>query len=136
MYEIKDPNNEYISINIRIYTSSTTLLVNAITQLYDKIVNKNLLVRRINIAVCNLVNEEKAKEYNAAPEQLSLFVDYEQQKKREEKLNQELEKEKRVQEALLSIKKKYGKNSVLKATDYEEGATGIDRNNQIGGHKA
>ena len=135
-YGRKVPKNAHGSINIGRYTSSTTLLVNAITQLYNKIVNKNLLVRRINIAVCNLVDEEKAKEYNAAPEQLSLFVDYDQQKKREEKLNQELEKEKRVQEALLSIKKKYGKNSVLKATDYEEGATGIDRNNQIGGHKA
>jgi ABC-type Fe3+-hydroxamate transport system substrate-binding protein len=89
-----------------------------------------------NIVLGYNQDEEKAKEYNAAPEQLSLFVDYDQQKKREEKLNKELEKEKRVQEALLSIKKKYGKNSVLKATDYEEGATGIDRNNQIGGHKA
>ena len=135
-YGRKVPKAAHSSINLERFTSSTTLLVSAIVKLYDKIVDKNLLVRRLNISANNLVDENTASKFNSADEQLSLFVDYDQKKKREEKLSQELEKEKRVQEALLSIKKKYGKNSILKANDYEEGATGIDRNNQIGGHKA
>lgn len=130
------PKPVHSSILLDEYTSSTRLLNEKVCELYDRIVNPNLLIRRINLSVDFLLDEKSAKQRNDEPEQLSLFVDYNAKKEREQKEEIELEKEKRVQETILMIKKKYGKNSVLKGTNYEEGATGRDRNKQIGGHKA
>ncbi len=130
------PKPVHSSILLEQYTSSTTDLVEAIKILYDRIVDPTLLVRRINISANSLLSDEEAEKENNSSEQLSLFVDYEKSKKEKKKKDKELEKERRVQEALLSIKNKYGKNSVLKGMNYEDCATGIDRNNQIGGHKA
>ena len=116
-------------------TSSTTLITNAVMELYDKIVNKKLLIRRINIVANKLVDEHSVKNANKY-EQLDLFTDYEILKKQREKENAESEREKRVQNTILDIKKKFGKNAILKGMNLQEGATAKDRNNQIGGHKA
>ena len=99
--------------------------------LYDRIVDPALLVRRINLVANNIVPETAVAE-NRDFQQLDLFAEPEQQ----EAENAELEREKRRQQAVLSIRKKYGKNAILKGMNFEEGATTKDRNNQIGGHKA
>jgi hypothetical protein len=104
-------------------------------ELYDKIVNKKLLIRRINIVANKLVDERSVKNANKY-EQLDLFTDYEDLKKQREKENAESEREKRMQNTILDIKKKFGKNAILKGMNLQKGATAKDRNNQIGGHKA
>ena len=93
--------------------------------------NHRLLIRKINICAGNLSNEyEYKKEKKNQFEQINLFTDYKQNKKEEEK---EV-KEHQIQETIINIKRKYGKNAILKGIDLEEGATTIDRNKQIGGH--
>lgn len=124
------------SVQLDEYTSSTRVLCKAVCDLYDRIVDSHLLVRRLNLGVDFIEEEETAKNKKNQPEQLSLFVDYDKKQEQDKSDAIELAKEKRVQETLLMIKKKYGKNSILKGTNYEEGATGRDRNRQIGGHKA
>ena len=84
----------------------------------------------------NHVTDESCIKTKPTIQQMDLFTDYEQLKKEEEKLEKDLEKEKRLQEATLKLKQKYGKNAVLKGINLVEGATGKDRNNTIGGHKA
>ena len=116
------------------YTSSTRLMLDAMTALYDRITDKNLLVRRINIVANHVLPEADAnreKEYV----QLDLFTDYEQKNKEEAEQECFLEKEKSMQRAMLDIKKKFGKNAILKGMNLEEGATTVERNNQIGGHR-
>jgi DNA polymerase V len=104
-------------------------------ELYDRIVDPGLLVRRMNI-VANHVVPEGMAEPEASYEQMELFTDYAalEQERREEE--QELAKEKKMQQAMLSIQKKFGKNAILKGTNLQEGATTMERNRQIGGHKA
>ena len=104
-------------------------------ELYDRIVNPKLLVRRVTLTANRVVDEKSVIEENSY-EQMNLFTDYNvrEQKYQEEKV--ELEREKRIQKAVLSIKKRYGKNAILKGMNLQEGATTIERNNQIGGHKA
>jgi DNA polymerase V len=103
--------------------------------LYDSVVNPILLVRRLSITTNHVVREESVVREETTM-QLELFTDYEQQKAQREKAAAELARERRMQEAVLSIKKKFGKNSVLKGINYAEGATAKERNQQIGGHKA
>ncbi|MBO5332967.1 MAG: DNA methylase [Clostridia bacterium] len=129
-YGRKVPKHAHGTGNIDRYTASSKLIVDATMELFDRIVDKSLLVRRINIAVCKLQREKDVKENQV--EQLDLFTDYEKKNKQEENLA----KEKRMQEAVLSIKKKFGKNAILKGMNLEEGATAKERNSQIGGHKA
>ena len=129
-YGRKVPKHAHGTGNIDRYTASSKLIVDATMELFDRIVDKSLLVRRINIAVCKLQREKDVKDNQV--EQLDLFTDYEKKNKQEENLK----KEKRMQEAVLSIKKKYGKNAILKGMNLEEGATAKERNSQIGGHKA
>ena len=124
------PKHAHGTANIDRYTASSKLIVDATMELFDRIVDKSLLVRRINIAVCKLQKEKDVNENQV--EQLDLFTDYEKKNAQEESLK----KEKRMQEAVLSIKKKYGKNAILKGMNLEEGATAKERNSQIGGHKA
>ena len=124
------PKHAHGTANIDRYTASSKLIVDATMELFDRIVDKSLLVRRINIAVCKLQKEKDVNENQV--EQLDLFTDYEKKNAQEENLK----KEKRMQEAVLSIKKKYGKNAILKGMNLEEGATAKERNSQIGGHKA
>ena len=134
-YGKKVPKPAHGTTNLPKQTSSTTLIINAVMELYDKIVNKKLLIRRINIVANKLVDEHSVKNANKY-EQLDLFTDYEVLQKQREKENAESEREKRMQNTILDIKKKFGKNAILKGMNLQEGATAKDRNNQIGGHKA
>lgn len=109
--------------------------MNAVTELYDQIVDKNLLVRRITISANHIVDESSVTKKDSF-EQLNLFVDYEEQQQKQAEEDAALEREKNMQKAMLSIKKKFGKNAILKGMNLEEGATAKDRNSQIGGHKA
>lgn len=134
-YGRKVPKHAHGTINLKRQTSSTQMLMDAVMELYDRIVNKDLLIRRINITANKLVDEHTVMNDDAY-EQLDFFTDYEAVKKQKEKEEADLERERHMQEAMLSIKKKYGKNAILKGMNLQEGATAKDRNAQIGGHKA
>ncbi|QNO13294.1 DNA methylase [Alkalicella caledoniensis] len=129
------PKSAHGTTNLGRQTSSTKLIMGAVTELFERIVDKNLLVRRVNIAANHVVDEANAKEKDTY-EQLDLFTDYETVNVKKEEEEAELAREKKIQKAMLQIKKKYGKNAVLRGMNLEEGATTIDRNKQIGGHKA
>lgn len=134
-YGRKIPKHATGTVNLGKQTSSTKLIIDAVTELYDKIVDEKLLVRRINLAANHVVYEgdiTEKKQY----EQLDLFTDYEEEEKKREAENKANDKEKHVQKTLIDIKKKYGKNAVIKGMNLEEGGTAIERNRQIGGHKA
>jgi DNA polymerase V len=107
----------------------------AVTELYDRIVDRDLLVRRVNI-VANHVIAEADTPKEVEMEQMDLFTDYEALEKRQKAEKAELNRERKMQEAMISIKKKYGKNAIIKGMNLEEGATAMERNRQIGGHKA
>ena len=128
------PKHAHGTTNLDKKTASAGMMIQAVTELYERIVDKNLLVRRLNISANRVVEERtiaKEEEY----QQMNLFTDYlAKDEKQEEDAN--MEREKRVQEAMLSIKKRYGKNAVLKGMNLQEGATAQERNAQIGGHKA
>ena len=134
-YGRKVPKHAHGTINLKRQTSSTQMLMDAVMELYDRIVDKDLLIRRINITANKLVDEHTVTNDDAY-EQLDFFTDYEAVKKQREKEEADLERERHMQEAMLSIKKKYGKNAILKGMNLQEGATAKDRNAQIGGHKA
>ena len=103
--------------------------------MYDRIINWDLLVRRITVVASRVITEREAVSTESF-EQLDLFTDYSAIEQAREQEKKELEKEKKIQHAVLDIKKKFGKNAVLKGMNFEEGATTRDRNRQIGGHKA
>ena len=127
------PKHSHGTINLDYNTSSTKVLSKKCIELFDRIVNKNLLIRKINITACNVKNENKAKN-EVVFEQLNLFCSTNDSEQNiEEKKKQE--EENKLQHTLINIKNKYGKNSILKGMNLEEGATTIDRNNQVGGHK-
>lgn len=134
-YGRKIPKHAHGTANIGKQTSSTKLITEAVMELYDRIVNPSLLIRRLNISANHVVPEQSVKN-EPQVEQLNLFTNYEELEKRREKENADLEREKKIQQAVLSIKKKFGKNSILKGMNLQEGATAKDRNQQIGGHKA
>ena len=123
-YGRKIPKHAHGTENFPNATASLKIISDTVSKLYDRIIDKKLLVRRITLSV-GKVHSKQDVEY----QQLNLFTDYAALKK-------EQEKEKKLQESLLSIKKKYGKNAILRGISYEEGATTIERNEQIGGHKA
>ena len=127
------PVHAHGTINIEHHTSSGKILIDKIADLYDRIINPNLLVRRLTLTINHLINEEDVKP-RFQPVQLDLFTDYEEQKLRQEIEETELAKERRRQEAVLKIKKMFGKNAILKGLNYSDGATQRDRNQQIGGH--
>ena len=114
------PKPAHSSMNLGRHTSSTAAIVEAVEAIYDRAVDRRMLIRRVNVSVCHLLDEDKA-----AAESLDLFSEPEIS-----------DKERRQQEAILAIRKKFGKNAILKGVNFEEGATTIERNNQIGGHKA
>ena len=134
-YGRKVPKHAHGTVNLPRRTSSTRLITEAVMGLYDRIVNPELLVRRINIVACNIVGEGSVPE-EGAYQQMDLFSDFSAQQKAREREEEMLEREHRRQKAVLTIRKKYGKNAILKGMNYEDGATTRDRNNQIGGHKA
>ncbi len=118
------PKPAHGSFNLKKQTSSSRLILNAVLSLFDKNVNKKLLIRRITIDVNHVMAEPNTPELS----QMDLFTNY-------EKEDAKLDKEKRVSEAMIDIKRRYGKNAILKGINFEEGATGKERNMQIGGHK-
>lgn len=129
------PKAAHGTANLDRQTSSAKLIMDAVTELFDQIVDKNLLVRRAYIAA-NRVVDERAVQKNDSFRQMDLFTDYMSEQAGKEEEEAELEREKKMQKAMLEIKKKYGKNAVLKGMNLEEGATTLNRNKQIGGHKA
>lgn len=134
-YGRKVPKHARGTVNTSGYTSSTRLIIQAATEGFERIVDRNLLIRRINITANHIVPENTVIE-NPEPEQLTFFEDIEEKDRRIEKEKKELEREKRMQNAIVDIKHKYGKNAILKGMNFKEGATAKDRNRQIGGHKA
>lgn len=102
-------------------------------QLYDRIVNKDLLIRRMYVVANNVVSADCAPKEQF--EQLSIFTDYDKRQREQEQEDKFLEKEENLQKTVLTIHKRYGKNALLKGMNFEEGATTIERNGQIGGHK-
>lgn len=135
VYGRKIPKHAHGTINLKRQTSSSNMIIDAALELYDKIINKSLLVRRINIVANHVINENDIK-HEEQYEQLDLFTDYDEVLLKRKEEDEKLLRERKMQEAVLSIKKKYGKNAVLKGMNFEEGATAISRNSQIGGHKA
>lgn len=134
-YNRKIPKHAHGTINLDFHTSSTNIIMEAGLKLYDRIVNEKLLVRRVNISANNILSEEDVKRERAF-EQINIFTDYEEQKEKLEQDEIRLKRERSIQETMISIKKQYGKNAILKGMNFEDGATSIDRNGQIGGHKA
>ena len=128
------PKSAHGTIRLDYKTSSTKIIMRAINNLYDRIVNPLLLVRRINIAICNLVNEDIEKD-KVEYQQLNLFLDNKKEIDLKIKSKEEEKVERNVQRTIIDIKKKYGKNAILKGMNYIDGATTIQRNLQIGGHK-
>lgn len=134
-YGRKIPKHAHGTINLEKPTSSSRQIVKAALILYDRIINRNFLVRRITIGA-NRVTAEDMVPCEPVFEQLELFTDYNEKEELREREACEREKERRLQQAVLDIKKKYGKNAILKGTNLLEGATAASRNTQIGGHKA
>ena len=134
-YGRRIPKHAHGTTNLDSATSSAMLLARAVMELYDRIVDKKLLVRRVTLSA-NRVVEEAAAAPARCYEQLELFTDYEAQQKQQAEEKALLEREKNMQKAMLDIKKKFGKNAILKGMNLQEGATAKERNSQIGGHKA
>ena len=124
------PKHAHGTINLDHKTSSNKIIGEAVMELYDRIIDNRLLTRRINVTANNVVNEEQAEKENNF-EQIDLFTNYQ-----ELEIKQEKEKKERdLQKSILDIKRKYGKNAILKGMNFEEGGTTIERNSQVGGHK-
>lgn len=129
------PKSAQGSINLARQTSSAKVLLDAITELFERIVDKNLLVRRINIMANHVVDEADAQKLDKL-EQLNLFTDYAAAQAQNQAEEAALAREKRMQTAMLIIKRKYGRNAILRGMNLIDGATTVERNRQIGGHKA
>ncbi|MGN0263160.1 MAG: DNA methylase [Oliverpabstia sp.] len=134
-YGKKVPEHAHGTTNLKRKTSSTKLIIQAAIELYDRIVDEKLLIRRLNISANHLVDEKEAQE-ETTYEQYNLFTDYNRLEKQKKEENAALEKERKLQQAMLDIKSRFGKNAVLKGTNFLEGATARERNEEIGGHKA
>ena len=135
-YGRRVPKKAHGSINLGGYTSSTRKIMDAVTQLYESIVDRNLLVRRMYVVANHILPKDEAPKKNEVPVQMDLFTDYDALEESRKIEEAELDRENRLQKAAIAIKKRYGKNAILKGMNLEEGATAKDRNAQIGGHKA
>ena len=133
-YGRRIPRHAHGTENLGRRTSSARYIVQAASALFERIADKKLTVRRLNITATHVVPEGTPMPF--APEQMDLFTDYEEEARRRRAEEEELAREKRRQKAVLGIKDKYGKNAILKGMNLEEGATARSRNEQIGGHKA
>ena len=132
-YGRKTPKSAHGTQNLSAPTCSTKKLLEAVTALYERITDPGLLVRRITIAACRLQAEHALPEQPF--EQLDLFTTQQEQRAREQE-TAALERERRLQQAVLGIRSRFGKNAILKGMNLEDGATTAERNRQIGGHKA
>ena len=130
------PKHAHGTGNLEGFTSSARRITTAATEVFDRTVDPALLVRRLNVTANHVIAESEAAARGPQAEQLDLFTDYAARQAQQEQEKAEREREKRMQQAMLAIKKKFGKNAILKGMDLEEGATARDRNGQIGGHKA
>ena len=140
-YGRKVPKHAHGTANLSGYTSSGREIISEVLNLFDRIVDENLTVRRMVIAACHILPENEVPEPDPDEgRQLDLFADFtpegKAEQERKEKEEEAKKKERNVQQAVLDIQKKYGKNAILKGMNLEEGATARDRNRQIGGHKA
>lgn len=136
-YGRKIPKHAHGTANLKEKTSSVSIIMDAVMELYDRIMDPALLTRRMSVVAANVVDESEAEAQKTETyEQLSLFTDIKAEEERKKEEKAALLKERKAQEAVLAIRKKFGKNAILKGTNLEEGATTIDRNRQIGGHKA
>lgn len=133
-YGRKMPKPAHGSVNLGRFTSSSRIIAEKAVELYERIADPKLTVRRVTIAANHVTDELGVREERA--EQLDLFTDYEALDRQRTEEEEKLSREKSVQKAVLSIKKKYGKNAVLKGMNLEEGATAVERNGLVGGHKA
>ena len=129
------PKHAHGTANLAHFTSSTKLILEAVTALYDRIADENLLVRRVNLTANNVLDEQTAQEREAC-EQLDFFSITQEAQTQQAEEEKQLARERKRQEAMLAIKKKFGKNAIVKGMDLQEGATTMERNRQIGGHKA
>lgn len=141
------PKHAHGSFSFEKPTSSSRLIMEATAELFDRCVNPDLLVRRLNLTTNHVVSEASVAAQEAVPQrlrvgarsagmQLDLFTDYEALEKQRQEEQEKLDKERRMQEAQLKIKQRFGKNAILRGLNFEEGATAKERNEQIGGHKA
>jgi DNA polymerase V len=129
------PKHSHGTGNLENWTSSTAAIADCMMQLYDRIINPDLMVRRINICACNLIYENNIPE-DDGPVQLELFVDYEEVERQKAEKKRKEERERALQRATLQLQGRFGKNAVLRGMNLMEGGTTIERNGQIGGHRA
>ena len=113
------PKPAHGSVNLGRQTSSTTLIADAVMDLYDRIVDRRLCIRRVYVVANHVIDESKVEGV-----QLDLFEE-----------TVDTSRERSRQEAILEIRRKFGNNAILTGIDFEEGATTRERNNQIGGHR-
>ena len=141
------PKHAHGTFNFEMPTSSSRLIMDGATEIFDRQVNPDLLIRRLNLTTNHVVSETSISSQGKVPQwlwasahsqgmQLDLFTDYEALAQQHQEEQAKLDKERRMQEAQLKIKKRFGKNAILRGLNFEEGATAKDRNKQIGGHKA
>ncbi len=130
------PKAAHGTANLPGYTSSSREVIQAVLALFDRIVDPHLTVRRINLSANRVLPEGRTPTDSPLMEQMDLFTDYEAKARLEAESAAEKQRERKIQEAMLGIKKKYGKNAVLKGMNLEEGATAQSRNRSIGGHRA
>lgn len=134
-YGRKIPKDAHGSINLGRYSSSAKLIVSKVMELYDRIVDRDLTVRRMYVVANRVIPEADAVK-EPVVEQINMFTDVAAEETRREAEKNDLEREKRIQQATIKLKKKFGKNAVLKGMNLQEGATAVERNGQVGGHKA
>ena len=134
-YGRKTPKHAHGTINLNRHTSSAKLLISAATELFERISDEALLSRRLNITANHVIHEGDVSEENELV-QLDFFSDFSADEAKREAEEKSLEREKSRQKAILSIKNRYGKNAIVKGMNLQEGATAMERNRQIGGHKA
>ena len=134
-YGRRVPKHAHGTENLDEATSSTKRIMEGMLSLYDRIINPDLLIRRITVVAAHLQREQDVMQEETY-EQMDLFTDYEQKNKEKQEKEEERRKEKQIQKAILNVQKKYGKNALIKGMSLQEGATTMERNRQIGGHKA
>lgn len=123
------PKHARGTANMGRHTSSTKLIMDKTLELFDRIVDRSLLTRRLTVTANRLLAEKEARESSVA-EQLSLFDDPRDIEKKDE----DAKREKRRQRAVIDIKNRFGPNAIMKGTSYQDSATGLERNRSIGGH--
>ncbi len=128
------PSHAHGTGRLEKYTCSLKKIAETVMKLYEEITDPELYIRRVNIAACNLRTESELPDDE--PEQLDLFTDYAELEKKREQEKIADEKDKRLLRAIVGLKDRYGKNAVLKGMNFMDGATTIERNGQVGGHKA